>query len=641
MSATTRLHVVHALLVASALAGALAAALAVYALVPRSTPGVVAAVLVSAAMLAWLRGVFSRRRIVLWIEERVPTLRYSLAALVDAPDTPFRPALEARVRASGFARPVVLAALKIVAVPVAALLAAHFFVAPLLARHAPGLVRGGSDRGDRGADGPRAGDLRYRATITPPEYARQQERTIDNPISIAALVGSDIRVAGAFTARSTMPAEPTVLRLGNAGATRLLALEPRRDSTPIVVLETPERDTVIASPTGVMRLGAQVRDDIGLAAGWFEIIVSSGSGELFESRTSVIGRTPLGSERAGRLTVGLRLDSLELKPGDVVHLRAVARDNNPRGEPGTSETRTFRVPRPADNDSVAIEAMPPPEVNQSELSQRMLIILTERLVARIRGISAEALGSESSRIAREQARLRKRVGEIIFTRLTGAEHVEEEVDAAMSDTLSPGEALLKAASDATNLTEGHEHEEGGGGAVVGVNRNLLEAFNAMWAAERQLGVREPRQALPHMRAALDAIQRARAAERLYLRGRAPRIVLDVARLRLTGKTDGIDPGARSPRASALNALLARRARFGSAIDMLTSPGTPGAAAAIDSLMLMRVDALDESPALAAALGAAVDDLRAGRDATESLLAVHRQLAGPAERARQTRWSGSW
>jgi hypothetical protein len=301
------------------------------------------------------------------------------------------------------------------------------------------------------------------------------------------------------------------------------------------------------------------------------------------------------------------------------------------------------VPRPSDNDSLAIEAMPPPEVNQSELSQRMLIILTERLVVRIRNIPEETLGSESSRIAREQARLRKRVGEIIFTRLTGggAEHADDEVDAVMNDTLSPGEALLKAASDATNLVEGHEHEEGGGGAVVGVNRNLLEAFNAMWAAERQLGVKQPREALPHMRAALDAIQRARAAERLYLRGRAPRVVLDVARIRLTGKPDGIDPAARSPRASALNALLARRARFGTTIDMLTSPGTSGVGAAIDSLMLLRVDALGEAPALAAALGAAVDDLRAGRDATESLLAVHRQLSGVPQRARQTRWSGSW
>jgi hypothetical protein len=220
--------------------------------------------------------------------------------------------------------------------------------------------------------------------------------------------------------------------------------------------------------------------------------------------------------------------------------------------------------------------------------------------------------------------------------MTGEEHVDEDASAALGDTLSPGEALLKAASEATNLTDEHTHDEG---PVVGVNRNLLEAFNAMWDAERRLGVSEPRQALPHMRAALDAIQRARAAERIYLRGRPPRIVLDVARIRLTGKTEGIDPATRSPRASALNALLARRARFASVVDMLTS--APPLPAAIDTLVLMRVDALGESPALAAALGAAIEDLRGGRDATESLLAAHRQLSGGPVTAPQTRWSGSW
>jgi hypothetical protein len=342
----------------------------------------------------------------------------------------------------------------------------------------------------------------------------------------------------------------------------------------------------------------------------------------------------LDNARDGQLRASLSLDSLRLQPGDVVHLRAVARDRNPRGEPGTSETRALRVPRPNETDSLAIEAMPPPEVNRSELSQRMLIILTERLVARIPRIDAATLGTESASIAREQARLRKRVGEIIFTRLTGEEHADEDAAAAMDDTLSPGEALLKAASEATNLAEEHAHEDS---PLLGVNRNLLEAFNAMWDAERRLGISEPRQALPFMRAALDAIQRARAAERLYLRGRAPRVVLDIAKLRLTGKQDGIDPGARSPRASALQATLARRARFAAAVELLaTSP-----AAAIDSLMLIRVDALGESPALATALANAIEELRAGRDATASIVAAHRAIAGSPKTVPQGRWSGSW
>lgn len=635
MSSLQRLRVVHVLLLTSVLVGATALAFAAYTMSPRY--GVFVALSVAAAALWWCRGVFSRRRVVLWIEERVPSLRWALASLVDSPDTPFRATLESRVRESRFTRPVTVAALRLVGIPILVLLGAQFLVAPLLARRADDVMRGRTRGDDLTPNTGRSRDLRFRATVTPPAYARQRQRTVDSPVAIAALVGSSVRVTGAFTTQATMPVEPTIWRLEGDAGTRMLALEPQPDSTPRVVLEQPERDTVIRVPIGTIRLFAQLRDDIGLDAGWFEIIVTSGSGETFTFRTAVLGRAPLNDSRDARLAATLSLDSLKLEAGDVVHMRAVARDRNPAStaEPGTSETRTLRVPRPSEGDTVGIEAMPPPEVNQSELSQRMLIILTERLVGRVRNISSATLGTESAKIAREQARLRKRVGEIIFTRLTGEEHVDDDAVAAMDDSLSPGEALLKAASEATDLQEEHAHEEGG--PIIGVNRNLLQAFNAMWEAERRLGVSEPRQALPHMRAALDAIQRARAAERLYLRGRAPKIVLDIARIRLTGKQEGIDPGARSPRASALRATLQRRARFGAAIDLLAQAPS----AAIDSLMLIRVDALGESPALAAALGTAIEQLREGRDATESIVAAHRALSGLPVTALQGRWSGSW
>ena len=204
--------------------------------------------------------------------------------------------------------------------------------------------------------------------------------------------------------------------------------------------------------------------------------------------------------------------------------------------------------------------------------------------------------------------------------------------------MSPAEALLRAASEATGEGAGEHLEEEEGGPVISVNRPLLEAFNEMWEAERRLGVIEPREALPHMRAALAAIQRARAAERLYLRGRPPKIVLDIGRIRLSGKNEGIDPGARGPRASELTATLARQARFHAALELLTRDAE---AAALDSLMLLRVDALADQPSLAAALGAAIEDLRAGRDATATLRAARRALDGAPRRGGDPRWSGGW
>ncbi len=577
----------------------------------------------------------------LWLEERVPALRYSLAALVDTPDTRFRPVLEQCVRDTRFGRALAIAGLKLVGLPLAFLAMTQLVVRPLVAGTSAPVS------GRPGAGAPRAArdrdrDASFAAIVTPPRYTRVATDTLKDPVSVVALVGSDLRFVGRWTGRATMPRRPAVLRLGTGADERMIALEPRADSAPRVVLDLPVRDTVLVTAGGTMPLAATARDDLGIVSGWFEIIVSSGSAENFTFRAAALGRTPANGARDLRLGGALRLDSLDLKPGDVVHVRAVARDANPAAdaESGSSETRTLRVMRPGEADSVSVEGAPPPEVGKSELSQRMLIMLTEKLVGQMRRLPRPAVSTESRSIAQEQARLRKRVGQIIFTRLTGEEPDDEDTEITAGDTLSPGEALLRAASEATGADTGHLHAEGEGGPVIGVNAPLLEAFNAMWEAERRLGVVEPREALPHMRAALAAIQKARAAERLYLRGRPPKVVLDINRIRLQGKREGVDPVARGPRASALAATRARQARFDAALALL-SRGADGAAAAVDTLTMLRVDVLVGEPGLAAALGAAIEDLRAGRDATATLRAARRELTGPPERGRDARWSGSW
>jgi len=648
MSVAQRVQLSRAVLSVSALAGAVIAWVAFAQLHP--VYGAIGATVIVAALLWRFRGVFSRRSVVLWLEERVPRLRFALASLEDAPNTPFRPALEGIVARERLSRPVTLAALQLVGIPLLLLLVMQIAVRPMVERV---VAAGDRARGTGSHPTGRPGAVRdgqLEARVTPPSYAGGRAASLTNPVSIAALVGSSIRFTGDWTESGTMPARPVALRLEGPRGTRVVALEPREDSTPRVVLELPARDSVLASPTGTIALAAQARDDIGLTAGWFELIVSSGSGESFTFRNAVLGRVSGGNARSLRLATVLRLDSLGLTPGDVVHLRAVARDANPAAdaEAGSSETRTLRVPRPGENDSVNVFPAPPPETGQSEVSQRMLIILTERIVARMHRLSSDGLQRETAPIARDQGRLRKRVGEIIFSRLTGEEHSEDDGHdhgLAMQDTLSPGEALLRAADAATNVGAGHSH--GDEGPVVAVNRPLLEAFNAMWDAERELNVAAPRRALPHMRAALEAIQRARAAERLYLRGAMPRVLIDEARVRLAGKRDDMDLARRSARPSALQAELARRARFSAALELLhadptgTSDAASGARAAVDSLMILRVDVLGENEALASALSQAITDLRSGRDATASLIAARRALDGAPRQGRELRWGGGW
>ena len=123
--------------------------------------------------------------------------------------------------------------------------------------------------------------------------------------------------------------------------------------------------------------------------------------------------------------------------------------------------------------------------------------------------------------------------------------------------MTPDE-LLAAANAATQASAGATDFEGDETPVVAVNRPLLEAYNAMWDASRSLEVGEPGARAPAHARALAAIQRARNAERLYLRGKAPTVIVDIAKVRLAGKRDEQAP-RRECRARALDSSSERRA----------------------------------------------------------------------------------
>jgi hypothetical protein len=423
-----------------------------------------------------------------------------------------------------------------------------------------------------------------------------------------------------------------VQRVG--GDARLVALEPLVDSAPTVVLREPARDTVLRIARGRLELLADVQEDLAIAAATFEYIVSSGEGERFTFKSGTLGALSTPGGRRATLRTTLSLDSLALAPGDVVHLRVVARDRNVVSGPGvgTSESRTIRIARADEYDSVAVDQAPPPEVDKSILSQRMLITVTEALVRRMRTIERSAVTAESRRIGRDQARLRKQVSDIIFARLgDGAEgagehfhgdgHGHAESEGVGAGPLTP-EALLRAAEKATQISGSptdFEHDET---PVVAINRPMLEAYNAMWEAGRALEGGEPVRALPPMYRALAAIQRARAAERLYLRGAPPRVVVDLARVRLQGKDKGT-PLARIPRSATDSARGPLLERFSRALDALGAPD--GASAGIDSLIVLRLAVADRLPVAARALEGAIGALRESRDATEALRRARRAL----------------
>ena len=154
---------------------------------------------------------------------------------------------------------------------------------------------------------------------------------------------------------------------------------------------------------------------------------------------------------------------------------------------------------------------------------------------------------------------------------------------------------------------------------------MKEAYDALWDAVRSLQIAEPKPALPPMRVALAALDRARLAQRLYLRGTPPKIIVDLQRVRLTGKEKG-SSNIRTPRSFADSARVRLSARFSAVLDLIEKQP----ARAMTELALMRVDALSSLPDFAAALGEATDAIRAGRDATLPLMRARRALDGAPE-----------
>ncbi len=507
------------------------------------------------------------------------------------------------------------------------------------------------------------------ALLIPPAYAGRAERPMQFGETVAALAGSVIRIdardakreatlmvqessdsgAGGPRPVVTLPNDagwrgvvrvgtvPLALRLRDPAGERWLLVTPVADSAPVATLVRPAADTLVFDTTATIRFTGTIHDDLGLRDARVEYIISSGGGEQFTFKSGVVNerRGPLGQNLV--MDARLNLGTLGLRPGDLMHVRFTAHDGNTLSGPslGASETRTIRIPRLDERDSVSVEQLPPTPVDKSVLSQRQLLLLTERLVARIPKIDRATMLTESQRIGADQARLRKQVADIVFARLgdtpTG-EHAHFPGDghdhnaAELASTATP-EGILKAADRATGGLGGMLDSHGDETPVVAVNRPLLEAYNAMWDATRALQGGVPRDALDPMRRALAAIQRARSAERVYLRGTPPAAVVDLAKVRLIG-TDS----ARFEQRRALDALPPTERRLAErtlrALALLIARDSTAA----DTLRLLRLDALGGAESLASALGAVIDAVEGRRDATAAILRARRLALTPWQRS---------
>ena len=603
-----------------------------------------AGAIVTAVLLWRSRHFSSRNRVALWIEERVPDLQYSLVTAMEYAGSPFSRGMEARIEREEVGRATVKALRRTVGNALGA-----FAIGALLLYVSPSAAFGRAGLFPRlGERGPGAKELvenrlaSIRARITPPPYTGEQAELLVDPTSIAGLTASSVVIQGdgapagisAFGAGKAlrvfessegwsvsfiMPEKPAALTLRDRNYERIVVLDPHADAPPKIALVSPARDTTLRAAQLVIHLNATATDDIGLRGAYFEYLITSGSGEVFNARTVTTPIVNFNGSRRGSLTATLDLASLRLSQGDVVSIRAIAQDGNTLSGPGTatSDTRTFRIARAEEYDSVAVDAAAPLPVDTAAVSQRMLIMMTEKLVKEKKSIPRQDLVRRSGEIGDLEDKVRKRVESILYEMEGGAEEAEE----------------AGTPPDPSKTLEGEESDQ-----VRAVkNPDLFEAFNALWAAVRSLQIAEPDSALPPMRVALKALDRARLANRLYLRGMPPKVVVDIARVRMSGKEKGT-ASTRTPLTPRDSMRVNLERRFSDAVELIQ----PKPQEAVRAFTLMQVDALSVSPQVATALGEAIDAFRKGRDATLPLLRARRALTGdPSGTPGLPAWSSGW
>lgn len=581
------------------------------------------------------------------VEARAPECRNLLvtaAELLDAPDG-VRPDIGARVcrDAARLVAPLQIgrlfparrAWLSLAGSAAAWLLAAWIVAAPA---RVPAAMATGDGSGPAGP-----AILGVSATITPPAYADRETSTIDDASEVETLAGSRVRLtisAAATRVRLATNDEARTLERdaneafeteivadatqvvsiepigpdGTAGSPRLVTIVAQADHDPRVRITAPGRDLFLSDPAATLTLGLEADDDLGLASIALTYTRVTGSGENFEF---VTGEVPLSvtraSERSWTAAGTLALAALALEPGDMVVYRGLAADRRPGTPPVESDAFIVEILAPGEAAAGGFEI--DDQQDRYALSQRMVLIKTERLAARRGELATAELLEQARALAAEQRQVR---AEFIF--MMGGELGEF------------GEN-----SDPFMLHEEDEaHAEGdiAAGRLVNEGRSeLTRAVRAMSRAATALASAELDAALPAEREAVEALQNAFAKSRYILRTLSDRESIDLER-RLSGALSGVARGGFTPDAAGGDEAAGALRRILADVIALSARREPEPAHVI--AVARTVLALDpESEAIRNVAGSLTDAARAieGAEGAAAALRLHDAATALAALAR--------
>jgi hypothetical protein len=331
--------------------------------------------------------------------------------------------------------------------------------------------------------------------------------TLDGTLELSPLPDGDFATDIVIVADGFLALEPRA-NDGEGGPRRLIGLTVVPDAPPLVRITEPGQDLFLPTAEHTIPLTFSAQDDFAVDSLRLAYTIVSGSGETFEfTEGELATRITRADARRWSATAELSLTALGLGLGDMVVYRAIATDRRP--DAAAVESDAFVAEIVGDDAAIAGGFALESDEERDALSQRMIIIKTERLLAQAATMPPEDYEYESRRLAAEQRAVR---AEFVF--MMGGEVQDEEEEAA------------------------HEHEVASGRLELRGRREMSRAVLLMSQAAAQLGDVNPAAALPLETAALEALQSALARSRYILRVLAGRESIDLTR-RLTGETGAV------------------------------------------------------------------------------------------------------
>jgi hypothetical protein len=433
--------------------------------------------------------------------------------------------------------------------------------------------------------------------------------------TVVRLNGAELPVDSEGVARTVLN-QSGYLAIDAGAVHALLPLSVTPDRAPDVRITAPAKDMRVASTAVTIPIAAEAADDLALRSLELRYTIVSGAGEQFSFTEGTLPATlARGSDQVWRIETRLSPAGLKLEPGDALIYRAVAADRRP-GDAGLASSDTFFVEIAGPGDVALAGVEMPPDKERYALSEAMIVLKIERLMAREKGMARPALEEAAGSIGAEQRAVRAN-----FIFLLGGEIEDEDVEAETSSEIAEGRFANKA------------------------RQEIVAATVLMGRVDRALTAVSTKEALGFARDAVRALQRAFGHSRYLLRALPARARIDPAR-RLSGDLASAEdwnralaPPASDPQTDAArSALMELIAVTRSLDDEAARPAVVARLSRLtERLLAMAGDAGDLQPAARELLAAR--DALAARQVAPARAALQRAAVPLVARAQRGRMDG--